>query len=111
MMESSFTNPIACSEPHLSRNRDQAFRDLLLKLSHKLDSENVDQLGFIANVPISDNGGNKCTPLQLLYALWKGGSFCPFTCSRLHNLLTKIKRCDLVNDIVLEYMEYFPDRG
>ena len=94
--------PMACSEPP-PVHRDDVFKELLLKLSHKMSQDNAHELSFMAESGLPGT----TTPLEVLIELQKQGVFSPRLCANLEGHLRKINRCDLA-DIVRQYMDAYP---
>ena len=99
-MASPCSEPMACSEP--SVHRDEAFKSLLLRMSHKMSEQNTRDLAFVTECGVDGDA------LQVLEALRKQGVFSPFSCTNLEEHMRKIDRCDLA-DCVKEYMNAHPD--
>ena len=95
--------PMACSEPPIG-DRDDAFKDLLIEISQKMDNDNVNQLAF----RVGCNLPGTTPALEVLKELRKQGIISLRSCANLKALLRKISRCDLA-DLVVEYMEKYPD--
>ena len=100
----SLREPMACSEPSVAQ-RDDAFKALLLTLSHNLNQNNPSELAFAAGCNLS---GSSLQPLDVLRQLRRQGVFSPTSCAKLEEHLRKIYRCDLA-DMVREYMDDHPD--
>lgn len=94
--------PMACSEPP-PVHRDDAFKELLLKLSQKMSQENARELSFMAESGLPGT----TTPLDVLIELQKQGVFSPRSCDYLEGHLRKISRWDLA-DVVRQYMDSYP---
>ena len=94
---------MASSEPPIV-NREEAFKDLLIDISQKMDRENVNRLAFRAGCNLPDT----TSPLEVLKELRRQGVVSPRSCTTLKTLLRKIGRYDL-GDLVQEYMDDFPD--
>ena len=88
--------------------RDQAFRDLLFSVSKQLSESDVEVLRYLA-----DLGGQaaSCKGLELLKAVRNKGMFSPNSCSPLAELLRKIERHDLADEVTNKYVAVFPDQG
>lgn len=93
--------PMACSEPPV--HREAAFTDLLLNLSHKMSSENVQELSFVTECGLTGT----LTALEVLKELRNQGVFSARSCANLDVYLRRIQRCDLA-DLVGQYMEVYP---
>ena len=88
--------------------RDQPFRDLLLSVSKQLsESDNVEGLRYLADLGHSPC----CSALELLKAMRNKGMFSPHFCSPLAELLRKIERHDLADEVMNKYVAVFPDQG
>ena len=88
--------------------RDQPFRDLLLSVSKQLsESDNVEGLRYLADLGHSPS----CSALELLKAMRNKGMFSPHFCSPLAELLRKIERHDLADEVMNKYVAVFPDQG
>ena len=88
--------------------RDQPFRDLLLSVSKQLsESDDVEGLRYLADLGHSPS----CSALELLKAMRNKGMFSPHFCSRLAELLRKIARHDLADEVMNKYVAVFPDQG
>ena len=100
-----------CSEPPLTavprRSREDAFKDLLLKISHNMGGETVESLQFMGEIKRS--GGPKPTAIDVLQTLRERGKFSPYSCRNLHRMLTEVHRCDLA-ELVSKYMDTYPPR-
>ena len=85
--------------------RDEPFKDMLLSVSKQLSQENVVQLQFLT-------GCHSCNkPLELLTALRNRGAFSPANCSPLEELLKKIDRYDLADEVKNKYSSLCPDQS
>lgn len=87
-----------------STSRDQPFRDLLLSVSKQLSESDVEELRYLGDHQYS------CKALELLKALRNKGMFSPNRCSRLAELLRKIDRHDLADEVMNKYVAVFPDQ-
>ena len=85
--------------------RDELFKDLLLSISKQLSQDNVDQLKYLTECHCY------AKPLQLLTALRNKGMFSPTNCSPLEELLKKIERHDLADDVKNKYVAIYPDQS
>ena len=72
------------------QTREEAFKGVLLKLSHNLRQENVRDLAVLGSVTSSE------TAIDVLKKLWEKGYFSPNSCAGLDKLLRDIDRYDLV---------------
>ena len=94
--------PMACSEPPTG-GREDAFKDLLIDISQKMDKDNVNQLAFRAGCNLPDT----TSAIEVLKELRKKGVISPRSCVQLEELLRKIGRCDL-GELVQEYNDDYP---
>lgn len=86
-------------------SRDQPFKDMLLAVSKQLSEHDVEQLKYLTECRCG------CKPLELLTALRNKGMFSPINCAPLRDLLKKIERHDLADDVKNKYMTLYPDQG
>ena len=86
--------------------RGRPFRDLLLSVSKQLSEEDVEQLRYLADCP-----STSCKqPLELLKAMRNKGMFSPLFCSPLPELLRKVDRHDLADEVTDKYVVLYPDQ-
>ena len=86
-------------------DRDQPFRDTLLAISKQLSEEDVEQLIYLTD----HHSNGSCKPLELLTALRNKGVFSPLYCSPLADLLKKIDRHDLADEVRNKYVAIYRD--
>jgi hypothetical protein len=100
--------PMACSEPpavHKDDARDDAFKGLLLTLSHKMSQDNTGALAFTAECNLS---AGPLTALDVLQAMMRKGVFSARSCGGLEEHLRRIERCDLA-ELVHSFREKYPE--
>ena len=85
--------------------KDEVFKDMLLSISKQLSQDNVDQLQYLTECH------SHSKPLELLTALRNKGTFSPANCSPLEELLKKIERHDLADDVKNKYTSFYPDQS
>ena len=88
-----------------SRSRDDAFKDLLMKLSHNMSDENVQDLLMVGDLqwPVGP-AAQLPKAINVLQALWQQGKFSPASCENMDGILRRISRCDLA-ELVHRYMD------
>lgn len=90
-------------------DREHQFRDLLLSISRQLKRQDVKDLSYLVNLTDDDDVAWK--PLDLLKAIRNKGQFSPFYCSPLAELLRKIERHDLADEVTNQYVILHPDQS
>ena len=96
---------MATSSPR--RPRNDAFNDLILKLSYNMTEGNAESLVHLSEVKWpSGHETPKLTPLRALKKLNQCGVFSSGACAELHSLLERIYRCDLA-ELVCKFMHTY----
>ena len=85
--------------------RDGSFKAMLLALSKQLSDHDVEELQYLTECK---RCGGK--PLELLTFLRNKGAFSPHNCSPLQELLKKIDRHDLADDVNSKHVAQYPDQ-
>ena len=88
-------------------SREEAFKYLLMELSHSMSQEDVDRLQFGADLRTTD--GSKPTAINVLQMLIKRRKLSANSCTNLHKWLIGIQRHDLARD-VQQYMDEYPQQ-
>ena len=91
------------------RSREDAFKDLLLKLSHNLADNDVDGLKFLDEIKLCKDE-KKLSAIEVLQMLRERGKFSPNSCTNLYSMLTKINRHDLAA-LVKKYDDTYPPQS
>lgn len=86
-------------------SRDKPFKDMLLAVSKQLNEQHVEQLQYLTECRCSSK------PLELLTALRNKGAFSPVNCAPLEELLKKIDRYDVADDVRNKYSSLYPDQS
>lgn len=88
-------------------SREEAFKDLLMELSHSMYQEDVGRLQYCAGLLTTD--GSKPTAIDVLRKLTERGKLSPYSCANLHKWLNDIQREDLARN-VQQYMNEYPQQ-
>lgn len=86
-------------------SRDRSFKAMLLAVSKQLSEHDMDQLQYLAECK-----RRVWKPLELLTALRNKGTFSPHNCAPLQELLKKIDRHDLADDVENKHLAEYPDQ-
>lgn len=91
------------------RSRDDAFKDLLMKLSHNMGEEDVQSLLMVGDLRWHAGPGTQPPKaITVLQALRNEGKISPGSCANLGSILRRIFRYDL-GDLVHQYMDAYAE--